>query len=441
MIGSCKGIEGPCIIENIVNMAGLSFTGNLFVDLNMGGVIGAINSISFESFVKNCVNYGTIVDTGSYECNHNGGIVGIVGWDSQMESYLSDCTNYGTIIVNSTTKYNEQDSYMRTGGIVGEVLAAFISNCVSAGEIRVANRTLEFVGAFVGLLNNPTRLNHCFWVNNTGYDGYGANWIWGIETDLNLTQIDLGSEEDARGFVNRSEGGNASSTWTIVHLNGGKINNYAEETLVVTQRRLPEPVKEGNAFLCWCEDIYCATGRGTNESSSSSGGKELHAIWETSTVTFNLTNGTTLTKTYPFNESIDYPEVTETREGYVHKWDQRPKRMPGADITITAVWEKASYHVEIVFGTKELSRKGVEEFLKKYTDDEFVIVKFEDSRAEGVRVIVKFTDIEEASEFIEAVSEASEAKQLIAKVSFVFGELDSLSMHFAPLSVLSLFLF
>ena len=42
----------------------------------------------------------------------------------------------------------------------------------------------------------------------------------------------------------------------VLHLNGGMLNNGipAYETLIVTQKNFPEPVKEGHTFQFWCTD-------------------------------------------------------------------------------------------------------------------------------------------------------------------------------------------
>ena len=67
--------------------------------------------------------------------------------------------------------------------------------------------------------------------------------------------------------------------------------------------------------------------------------------------------------------------------------------MPAENITVTANWTaNFTEFVEIIFETRDLKEKDVREIIKKYSDSEFVIVKFEsDEETGGIRVIVKFS--------------------------------------------------
>ena len=72
--------------------------------------------------------------------------------------------------------------------------------------------------------------------------------------------------------------------------------------------------------------------------------------------------------------------------------------MPGRDVRLFA--DVVSNRVEIVFGSKDLS----EENIKKFTDESFVIEKFESTDGEAVVVIVRFEDLNEAKKFVREVS-------------------------------------
>ena len=126
-------------------------------------------------------------------------------------------------------------------------------------------------------------------------------------------------------------------------------------------------------------------------------------IFNNYTVTFNFMNGTKSERVFEFNETIVYPEGV-IREGFVFTgWNPSPVLMPANDLAITAQWKEVTEFVEIVFGNKDLTEKRVEEIIREYTDDGFTIIKFGEKDCE-VRVIVKFTDEEQAEEFIRSVS-------------------------------------
>ena len=72
--------------------------------------------------------------------------------------------------------------------------------------------------------------------------------------------------------------------------------------------------------------------------------------------------------------------------------------MPGRDVSLFA--DVVSNRVEIVFGTKDLS----EENIKKFTNESFVIEKFERTDGETVVIIVRFEDPDEGKKFVREVS-------------------------------------
>ena len=65
VIGYCYLNSGPCIIENTVNMASVSFNGNAGdADIHLGGIAGWLYFSSSGTTVRNCANYGSIFHTG-----------------------------------------------------------------------------------------------------------------------------------------------------------------------------------------------------------------------------------------------------------------------------------------------------------------------------------------------------------------------------------------
>ena len=75
IIGECYASNGPCTIENSVNMGSVTFSGSIgsSSSLYLGGVVGYL---SFSSTVKNCANYGDVTHSGTSYNSNIGGIAG-----------------------------------------------------------------------------------------------------------------------------------------------------------------------------------------------------------------------------------------------------------------------------------------------------------------------------------------------------------------------------
>lgn len=67
IVAYCGTESGPCTIENVINLAKVSFTGSLYdyERMYMGGIAGCLNVTNNEINVKNCANYETV----SYYCS------------------------------------------------------------------------------------------------------------------------------------------------------------------------------------------------------------------------------------------------------------------------------------------------------------------------------------------------------------------------------------
>lgn len=170
-IGRCEPSYGPCVCENCVNMASLSFTGKVGnFNTYLGGIIAHIHiaTNNYETKLINCVNYGTIYNSGS--TNHNIFIGGIAGdfykETSNYKTYLYNCLNYGTVSnVNTVTTYY-------TSGIVARCAGITITNCVNAGTISSAKST---PGSLINSADYySTTISHCYWKYSTSCTNYYA---------------------------------------------------------------------------------------------------------------------------------------------------------------------------------------------------------------------------------------------------------------------------
>ena len=71
IIGECSNDNSPCIIENNINMASVTFIGYITGYSYLGGIVGYLAS-QYENpiIVRNCANYGPITNSGMSEISN-----------------------------------------------------------------------------------------------------------------------------------------------------------------------------------------------------------------------------------------------------------------------------------------------------------------------------------------------------------------------------------
>ena len=436
-VGSIVGYCEDCAITGIVSMASAIYNGNQAV--NIGGVIGNFLASNHKSDLSNCVNYGYVIYSGaSADDVVVGGLIGAC--PGSESKYIQNCANYGTITYSGESTI---DLYM--GGIVGASSQGtfIIVNCVSGG--RIVNSTQisgnNYIGSVVGYVFMAMgSIANCFWTSDVRYDKeIGRNEsMYGVTvTNSFLKEL---TKETVDKLNEYAEKNSTWDKWFMLRLNGGGINNINQETLIVTQKHFPDPVKEENSFIFWCRDAGCTEKYDSNTTNITEI-TDLYAGWNKNIITFDFGNGTIINITYNFNETIAYPENI-TREGFIFNgWSSKPGTMPAENITVTAQWIKITPElVEIVFEKKDLKEEEIEEIIKEYTQDEFVIVKFEDDENTGeIKVIIKFEDREVAESFIESVRTSSDTKSFIKRIGFIREEVISMSTLFSPNMLFGLF--
>ena len=186
------GYDGPCIIENVVNMADVSFSGRTELGkIHLGGLSGVIQ-LKSESVVsiKNCINYGTIEHRG-YNKGPYTDISGISAHisGSTLSKYMCNCLNYGEII-----QTGEVPQILNMGGIIGHNYEkpTFFENCVNMGKITYMSSSNGRIGAIAGYVcSADITFTHCMWANFgtlpiTGPEGFYKKAI----DSYKLTAID-----------------------------------------------------------------------------------------------------------------------------------------------------------------------------------------------------------------------------------------------------------
>ncbi len=92
----------------------ISNSGTSNEDVNIGGVAGNNNSVTFTS----CYNKGAVENSGNSKSGYNVNIGGLVGWSSANSTYSSTCYNTGAI-TNTGVGSNTSPVGVRMGGLIG----------------------------------------------------------------------------------------------------------------------------------------------------------------------------------------------------------------------------------------------------------------------------------------------------------------------------------
>ena len=252
IVGYCHPLNGPCDIENSVNMASVSFTGTMSGSYNafLGGIIGNLESPNYNSYIKNCLNYGTVINYGKISSYVElGGIAGMTQSSGRVV-YVQNCLNYGAVTHIGTTQS------LIMGGIVGNGHhRSVIENCLSVGIIT-SHKTGE-IGSVVGRAYYNIFVNYSLWTNDAGYSkGYGVVYAGSSIKMLNSIIVEINSET-LNGLTTRASN-NGWNKWLLNPNNASvmfKINNNKGFSVSSQAILLPDLSVTGNSsFDGWYED-------------------------------------------------------------------------------------------------------------------------------------------------------------------------------------------
>lgn len=329
IIGGFNTVYGPCILENIVNMADISYTGTAVGEkgtLSIGGIAGNIGPANYPGSIKNCANYGTLTHLGKSFYASLGGISGayfdaIAALFTNNPCIIQNNFNAGKIVVQGTA-----DNMLAAGGIIGATISSEIENCVNYGTMQF-NSPILALGTIVGGFTGKLVISNCYWLNTTD-----ASNIYGFSYSPSLTisnsySIEPDIRNDVLDTLNDWATENYCGGWMTLYTNVGIIGSAGTDVLIASKKVLPDPKREGHSFVGWCTNQDCTDGF-FNENNYENV-TELYAQWTINkyTVFFDFENGTVTEETYTFNETIKYPEGKFV-------WDTDMEYMPGRNLTI-----------------------------------------------------------------------------------------------------------
>lgn len=427
--GFCDGNYKECIIENTVNMANVTYldSGSSPWCVFIGGIAGEYDPYGYDMYIKNCVNYGTIYLEGSYNYASVGGIVASCDDDGghNKRRYYQGCANYGDIIHNGTAGSN---TYI--GGVVGMNIAGnLIENCLSAGTITSPNT--KYVGAIVGIrYDDVNNIVNCSWTSSM--DKYNASGSGNADNITGTSLIELTAETVDE--MNRNAGYgkwlyNPSGAAVTFNINGVETVSFTSQVILlpVLADDDDDDGGSGREFCGWFTDNVCET---LLDPLQVSGVTTLYGGWGY-TATFDYGNASnTTSKRVVYGQlygKLPEPGEKEGDGGYTFSgwFADRTTYRNGItaesivniteDTTFYACWTSA--YVEIVFGSKDLGEKDVVDYVSNRTKGGFVIERFEVGEDGNLVVIVRFTDAQEAMNFVTVIG--TEGDPLVEEAGFV----------------------
>lgn len=166
-VGGLTGYsDNGVLIENIVNMASIAFTGNVNHSACLGGIAGTLYSDDENITIKNCANYGPITHSGTSVNSYMAGIVSEFWVDKTVIPFIQSCLNHGSISFNGKVS-----SWLYIGGIAGAIPSTTFENCMSVGKISSPEQD-GYIGTIFSNVKEDmiVELTQCHWTNAVGYD-------------------------------------------------------------------------------------------------------------------------------------------------------------------------------------------------------------------------------------------------------------------------------
>ena len=457
-------------MRNCANYGSVTHSGTTTSSAYIGGIIGSSEGAS-PKYVQNCLNYGAITHSGTTGSLNVGGIVGSASYGTIS---IENCVSSGKITSNKASDY--------IGSIVGYINSGSstinITHCYWTSDVGYSkacgdgSSNIDTETKQVSL--NATTIN-----NLNSYSSSWAKWFMlylnrGSINSLNQASLVVTQKhfprpvKEGNTFLfwcldtecNEKYDPNTTNITTVTGLYAvWTANNYTvtlnvndgdalpESELTVTYGQpynfLPNASRTGYTFIGWFTEENGGI-EVTNETTANitADNHTLYAQWAINnyTLTFDFRNGIVDSKTFKYNETIVYP-MSLTREGFAFNgWKPKPERMPANDTTAVAQWTvNTTEYVEIIFGKKDMTRENIQDVIKKYTDEEFTIEKFEEDKNTGeTKVIIKFKDAEEAKNFVDAIKESSGVA--ITSINFLSDPLNSAASKISLLMIFGLML-
>ena len=339
-------------IQNCLNYGTINHNGATTDNLYIGGILGY--TISGTNTIENCVSGGKI--TSSKVNGYIGSVAGHVGSSSVTiaHCYWQNSLNYSKAVGSGNQKSSNTSSVEFNVTVINELNTHHSDSGWNLWLLNDRGASLSLKinnGKGFTIVSSPVQLPSLATENDTLllFDG----WF----TDINHTEFD-----PTEPFGNVSLYG--GWRYNVMFNSFGKHAGIKEVTCGQVYGDLPAPPEvEGYTFTRWCLEKDCEHGdTGSGSIVELSYNHTLYAQWVINnyTLTFDYGNGTVVSKTLRYNDTVNYPDEPE-REGYTFKgWDSDITTLPAQNVKITAKWDINSYTLTFDFGNETAANRTLD---------------------------------------------------------------------------------
>lgn len=456
VLGRCYTSTKPCVFDNAVSKAAVTYAGRANSDVGVGGIVGSCEFSNYYCSIKNCANFGTVMDAGTTPWfSVIGGIVALSSGSDEKRCKLHNNLNYGALVHRGSAKD------VVIGGIVGNMRSVTnVQNCVSAGPI--ANERpgdYNHVGGLAGYaFTQGSSLDRNFWFPDVGAaDPVGYN-----SSAVHVANSRLGApSESMLGLLNRYAASQKWDMWALnlnratftLRLNGAVTFASDYQVIQIPDFSLYEGYTFSGLFMDEALEVPVTNFVITEDTT-------VYSSWTLNeyTITFVFNDTHSETATLNFTDVIDLPLLPE-RPGLVARWCTMdnttcdPNRMHPMDLVMYPRWVvpeveessssvdmenvgTASHHVQVTFKMEAMLTVEVEDIIRKHGGESVhEVLTIEDAGINTV-VVIAFENLEDAEEFVYSIKSdpAQARKDKIIKILYLDDALFSFAMGPALLS-------
>ena len=394
IVGYPSAKSNDVTVRNCANYGSVTHSGNITNTMHsayIGGIAGySWGSSSNKVFIQNSLNYGTV--------SHNGTttgslyIGGILGYSASGTNSIENCVSGGKTTSNKASNY-----YI--GSVVGQVRPSTttITHCYWSSDVGNYNvcgdgspavdTETSLVSLNTTTVDNLNSYNSSWdkWLLNTNNKTvtFNINNGKGFSLSSQLILLPSLAESESHTFSGWFEYEDCTkeliniSVEAEIALYGGwkyivtfdpagGVTATSSKSVVYGQKygTLPDATKTGYTFVGWFTEKEEGKGEKVTENDTVKNifDHTLYAHWTINsyyTIIFDFGNGTVVSTTLKYDDTINYPE-NPTREGYAFNgWDPKPERMPANDTTVVAQWTIINYTITFDFGNGTVANESL----------------------------------------------------------------------------------
>lgn len=352
VLGTCAATATQCVVENCVNMASVTFTGEATDNsIVIGGVVGCLSpSQSYECIIRNCVNYGIVANKGNGSESTIGGVIGQLSGEQNTGNIVQSCFNHGPV-----SHTGDLTSRVFIGGVFGYISYGRVEGCANVGNISArspqATGDSMVIGSVGGGIWMGSKLS-CYWLRVSGLDGicslgeevgsfesFDEDFMLASGTSVvaTLNAYADNMQDFSRWYLNRGENS------VTLRVNGREVVTYTSQIILAAGLARNGKMSFGE----WTSQLNI-TDYEITEATTLDGTWDDRYYGKSFTVSFNTGAGGEAIEpiTAVYGTVVDLPK-SATRDGYLFlNWAYSngspvswSLAVPGRDVELHAVWK------------------------------------------------------------------------------------------------------